>query len=184
MNKHDENLIIEKNIVVKTPSQDNKKSKHKKTKMNVLNPLKVGIKIGKDRNIMIKMAKCCMPTAGDPIVGYVSRGRGIIIHKAGCSNLNSIQGITQRKMNVEWETISPNTTKRFRVTAKDKEDIFSEIEGSIRKNSGHLISGKLTKDDNGKLTGFFIIEIDKKNKFSSILKNIRAIPEILNVKVV
>ncbi len=185
LNKHDENLIIDKNIVVKSPESETKnREKHKKTKLNMFDPLKVGIKIGKDRNVMIKMAKCCIPTAGDPIIGYISRGRGIIIHKADCSNLKSIQGINQRKMDVEWETVSPNATKRFRVTAIEKEDIFSEIEGSIRKNNGHLISGKLTKDDTGRLTGYFIIEIDKKDKFTNILKNIRAIPEILNVKVI
>jgi GTP diphosphokinase / guanosine-3',5'-bis(diphosphate) 3'-diphosphatase len=183
LNKHDENLIIEKNIVVKTQGQSSKqKGKPKKAKMNILNPSKVGIKIGKDRNVMIKMAKCCMPKAGDPIIGYISRGRGIIIHRADCSNLDSIREFEERKINVEWETISPNIVRRFKVTAVFKEDIFSEIEGSIRKNSGHLISGRLKKDDEGRLTGFFVIEIEKKEDFTDILKNIRSIPEILNVK--
>ena len=90
--------------------------------------------------------------------------------------------LEERKINVEWETISPNIVRRFKVTAAFKEDIFSEIEGSIRKNSGHLISGRLKKDDEGRLTGFFVIEIEKKENFTDILKNIRSIPEILNVK--
>lgn len=185
LNKHDESLIIKKNIVVKTPERTIRpKNKNKKTQMNILNPSKVGIKIGMDRNVMITMAKCCMPSAGDPIIGYVSRGRGIIIHRADCSNLNSIVEINERKISVEWETISPNTVKRFKVTAVDKEDIFSEIEGSIRKYNGHLISGKLTKDEPGRLTGFFVIEIDKKEQFADILKSIRSVPEILNVKAV
>ncbi len=184
LNKHDESLIIDKSIVVKTPETGKKiKVKHKQSKMNMLDPVKVGIRIGKDRNIMISMAKCCMPSTGDSIIGYVSRGRGIIVHKEDCRNLKNIKEIEDRKINVEWETISPNATKRFRVTTMDKEDIFSKIEGSIRKYHGHLISGKLTKDYAGKLTGYFIIEIDQKEKFTQIIKNIRSIPEILNVKV-
>jgi len=61
------------------------------------------IRIGDTTNFMIKFAHCCKPVPPLPITGYVSRGRGIIIHRADCTNLARIPEIRQRSITVEWE---------------------------------------------------------------------------------
>ena len=61
------------------------------------------IRIGDSTNFMIKFANCCHPVPPVPIIGYVSRGRGIIIHRKTCSNLSSIADIENRQISVEWE---------------------------------------------------------------------------------
>ena len=61
------------------------------------------IRIGDTTNFMIKFAHCCKPVPPTPITGYVSRGRGIIIHRSDCSNLSRIPDILNRSINVEWE---------------------------------------------------------------------------------
>ncbi|MEL3906323.1 MAG: HD domain-containing protein [Treponema sp.] len=60
------------------------------------------IRAGDGSNFLIKFAHCCNPKPGDAICGYVSRGRGIIIHKQLCSNLKNIPDIADRLINVEW----------------------------------------------------------------------------------
>ncbi len=60
------------------------------------------IRIGDTSNFMVSFARCCKPVYGDPVVGYVSRGRGIIVHKESCSNVWRIQNIEQRIAQVEW----------------------------------------------------------------------------------
>ena len=60
------------------------------------------IRIGDTSNFMVSFARCCKPVYGDPVVGYVSRGRGIIVHKENCSNVWRIQNIEQRIAQVEW----------------------------------------------------------------------------------
>jgi GTP pyrophosphokinase len=131
---------------------------------------------------MISFGGCCHPTTGDDIVGYVSRGRGIIVHKRGCKNLVFMRSIENRFTSVEWETVCPNDTRRFMVTARTTYDLFSEIEGAVRKYKGHLIAGTLDTDDSDITTAFFTMELGKDVDFKSVMKCIRSIPCVLNIK--
>ncbi len=205
LNRHDENLIIDRNIVVRkserahpapNESKSGRPSKLNRTLssaqetppsevskgMHVLDTTRVGIRAGKERNIMIKIAQCCHPSTGDRIVGYISRGRGIIIHRDKCNNLKYIKDFSTRNIDVEWETISPRATRRFRVTAKEAVDLFSEIEGALKKYEGHLISGKLHPNSKGTLTGYFTVEIDRAEQFRKVLKDLRTIPAVVNIQ--
>lgn len=70
------------------------------------------IRIGDTTNFMIKFAHCCKPMPPVPITGYVSRGRGIIIHRDDCTNLASIPEIRHRSINVEWELPSEKVVEK------------------------------------------------------------------------
>ncbi|MEJ2663864.1 MAG: bifunctional (p)ppGpp synthetase/guanosine-3',5'-bis(diphosphate) 3'-pyrophosphohydrolase [Spirochaetia bacterium] len=187
LNQNDASLIIDRSIVVKkrlapAPARKPPKSKQEGTPKQVLDKSKIGIKSGNERNLMIKLARCCNPTIGDAIIGYVSRGRGIIVHRADCPNRIHIKDFGERMIDVEWETVSPKATKRFRVTARFTSDLFSEIEGTLRKYKGHLIEGKLEENINETLNGFFTVELDNKEDFNKVLKNLRTIPAIVNIQ--
>ncbi len=65
----------------------------------------VRIKVDEKSKYMVRIANCCVPTRGDAIVGYVSRGRGIIIHREDCPNFKNIQNISERNIAVEWQNI-------------------------------------------------------------------------------
>ena len=206
LNRHDESLIIDRNIVVRkgkgshpvldeskfdgtSKPLDRRSSGPREAAlsevskgMQVLDTTRVGIRAGKERNIMIKIAQCCHPTTGDRIVGYISRGRGIIIHRDKCKNLKHIKDFGMRNIDVEWETMSPRATRRFRVTAREAADLFSEIEGALKKYEGHLISGKLHPNSQGTLTGYFAVEIDRPEQFRKVLKDLRTIPAVVNIQ--
>jgi guanosine-3',5'-bis(diphosphate) 3'-pyrophosphohydrolase len=143
---------------------------------------KVGIRIGEERNMMIRLAGCCNPAAGDPIVGYISRGRGIIVHRADCPNLKNIKDFDERLLEVEWETVSPKATRRFEVTARKTTNLFSEVEGAIKKYHGHLIEGKLDENIPETLQGFFTVELDNGRDFDQVLKSLRTIPSVLQIR--
>ena len=143
---------------------------------------KVGIRIGDERNMMIHLAGCCNPAAGDPIVGYISRGRGIIVHRSDCPNLKNIKEFDERILEVEWETVSPKATRRFEVTARKTTNLFSEVEGAIKKYHGHLIEGKLDENISDTLQGFFTVELDNGRDFDQVLKSLRTIPSVLQIR--
>jgi GTP pyrophosphokinase len=134
--------------------------------------------------MMIRLAGCCQPSSGDPIVGYISRGRGITVHRASCPNLASIKEFQERRIEVEWETVSPKATRRFQVTARRTGNLFSEVEGAIKKYRGHLIEGKLEESQTDTLQGFFTVELDNRDDFSRVIKGLRAIPSVLNIRTV
>ncbi|GAB1483453.1 bifunctional GTP diphosphokinase/guanosine-3',5'-bis pyrophosphate 3'-pyrophosphohydrolase [Treponema sp.] len=188
---NDDSLIFEKNVVAKKKTQGlshivpqaapkDPDSIQRVLHGNVASPA-LQVRVQDERNMMIRFALCCRPVTGDPIIGYVSRGRGIIIHRKTCKNVALIPDFEERKMVVEWENESSHLIKRFRVEAKYSTDLFSEIEGAVRKNQGHLIEGRLEETASNRLTGFFTMELDDKDDLKKVLKNLRGIPSVLSI---
>ena len=69
---------------------------------------RAGVSIGDEKNLMIRIAGCCQPVTGDEIVGYVSRGRGIIVHRADCRSLHAIADFAERRIDVDGRIRSPS----------------------------------------------------------------------------
>jgi GTP pyrophosphokinase len=141
---------------------------------------KAGLSVGGARNMMIRIAGCCLPVTGDEIVGYVSRGRGIIIHRADCKSIMAVADFEQRKIEVRWED-SALSVARFRVTTKKVPDIFSEIEAAVRKYQGRLREGKLGERGDGTLSGFFTMETENRENLKKISKSLRGLPSIISL---
>jgi GTP pyrophosphokinase len=145
---------------------------------------KLGISASGEKNMMIRIAGCCRPAPGEPIVGYVSRGRGIIVHRKSCKNTEKIPDFRDRMIEVDWETMASSVVRRFKVTARRSADLFSEIEGAIRKHKGHLIEGRLQDSGPGRLTGFFTMELENKEDLKKIIKNIQGVPSIISIQAI
>lgn len=91
------------------------------------------IRIGDTTNFMIKFALCCKPVPPFPITGYVSRGRGIIIHRADCKNLAAIPEIKNRSIMVEWDIPQEKHVEKKR---KKNEEPQSRTKGRTGKSVG------------------------------------------------
>ncbi|MCY1151705.1 MAG: RelA/SpoT family protein [Sphaerochaetaceae bacterium] len=194
LNRND-NIIIDKNIiatpksvapVTTEPTTTPKEEEIGEIIRNVSDESRLTFRVGDETNLMISLANCCNPQRGDEIVGYISRGRGIIVHKKDCPNLKNMKEIEERSVEVAWETNSPKPTRKYRVTSKRTYDLFSEIEGAIRKYHAHLIGGRLYDDDmdNSRLIGTFTIEIDKEDDFKKVVKALKTLPSINTVSTV
>ena len=113
LNKHNEDLFIEKNIIAKSKPSQAEEVKQAKAPpppeasestdviKRVIDSARVVFRIGDEKNMMISLAHCCNPVTGDNIIGYISRGRGIIVHKKGCPNLEHIKEFKERSVEVE-----------------------------------------------------------------------------------
>lgn len=197
LNKHDEHLIINQSIVARkqvpvaepsdTTGQRKRRAKGGEQKISsetsqILDEHKVAISVGNEKNLLIHFAQCCAPRTGEDIVGYVSRGRGIIVHKRSCRSLQSIPDVKERLIEVEWETVSPKMTHRFQVVARRTNDLFSEIEGAVRKIHGHLIEGRIDESPSGNLEATFTLEFERHQDLRKITKCIRAVPAVMSLK--
>lgn len=149
----------------------------------VLSSDKAGISVAGGRGLMIRFAGCCRPTTGDPIVGYVSRGRGIIVHRKNCHNLPFLSDFKERAIEVFWETRQPGLNRRFRIVAKRTPDLFGEVETAVKKIQGHLVEGKL-EEDGDRLVGWFTIRVERSEDARKAERSVRGIPAILKVQVI
>ena len=199
LNHNDDGLVIDRHIVAR-PQAQSPAENERQTRTSApggadkaqeaelprtgtyLDRSRVGIRIGNERNVMIRFANCCQPSIGDDIVGFVSRGRGIIVHRKDCRNVRNIPDFGERSIPVEWETVSPRQTRSFRVVARRIPDLFSEIESAIRKNRGHLIEGRLDEQGDERLEGHFTMTLEQSEEFRQVLRNIRTIPAVLSIQ--
>lgn len=140
-----------------------------------------GLSIDGAKNMMIRIAGCCLPVTGDAIVGYISRGRGIIIHRQDCKSIKAVADFEQRKIEVRWEDAS-SCIARFRLSARVDRGIFSEIESAARRFSGRLREGRLGERGDGTLSGFFTMESDSRENLKKIAKALKALPSILSIE--
>jgi GTP pyrophosphokinase len=190
LEQNDDSIIIEKNVVAKKkpsapPPETAPSGKEAPVVQRVIQgPVTdaLQVRVEDETNLMIRFARCCHPVTGDSIIGYVSRGRGIIIHRKNCSNLANIPDFEERKIEAEWENAVTALVKRFKIEARLSADLFSEIEGAVRKRQGHLIEGRLEETETNRLTGFFTMRLEQAGDLKAVLKNIRGIPGILDLQ--
>ncbi|MDR2747439.1 MAG: HD domain-containing protein [Treponema sp.] len=192
LEQNDDSIIIEKNVVAKKkPGQETEKPAEKTAESPAEIPAVqrvirqdehvLQVRVEDEKNLMIRFARCCRPVTGDPIIGYISRGRGIIIHRRNCSNLANMPDFEERKIEAEWENAVSVLVKRFKIEAKLRTSLFSEIEGAVRKHQGHLIEGRLEETAANRLTGFFTMQLESPDSLKRIIRNIRGIPGLYSI---
>ena len=190
LNKNDDSLIIDKNIIAKKkvepvqppePVDAAPQIAEGEIVRSVMDQSRLTFKVGDEKNMMISLAQCCNPRRGDAIIGYVSRGRGIIVHRKDCRNLKHMTEIKERSIEVEWETAVPKLTRRFRVVSRITQDLFAEIEGAIRKYHGHLIEGRLDDGEQERLIGSFTMEVANEEDFKRVVKSVKSVPSIISI---
>ena len=109
---NDESFMQEKEDDKKTLDEDNQAIKIEADSEEPHSPVRSGesifqVRINDEKNMMVRFARCCNPDMGDPITGYVSRGRGVIIHRTGCNNLMNNPEYEERKIKAAWEEPEP-----------------------------------------------------------------------------
>ncbi|MBF0312810.1 MAG: bifunctional (p)ppGpp synthetase/guanosine-3',5'-bis(diphosphate) 3'-pyrophosphohydrolase [Oligoflexia bacterium] len=132
-------------------------------------------------DVLIRLAKCCNPIPGDPIVGYITRGRGVTVHTDGCKkNVGSQE--SSRVISVRWnEYFSFKHPVTIKVLTLDRPGILAKISKTIN-NLGINIRAAMAKSQPDQ-KGHFIFEVEVKD-YSELLKlmeSIRSKEEVLNV---
>jgi len=193
LNHHDSSIIVDRNIVARKPAENppatsatpKNAALSKETGMAL--PIsgkesQAGIRVDGESNMMIRFATCCQPKTGDDIIGYVSRGRGIIVHRRDCRNFMAIPGLEERMIEVEWESVSPHIQVQLYIRFRRDINVFSELERDLRKHMGHLVEGKTENDHTGAIEGRFTVDLKRKADYKKFIKDLRDLDGILELR--
>lgn len=137
-------------------------------------------------NCLIRFAQCCNPIPGDDIIGYVTRGRGLSVHRKDCANIqNALSDVTEagRLMEACWADVQEDFYSAGLVyTAYDRDGILLEIAGlmSQQKVSVKALNAKSNADDIA--TVELVVEVGSRSELDSIMKKLRNMPGTLDVK--
>ncbi len=148
----------------------------------MLNRIRIGrgIKIQGVDGLLVRYAQCCQPVPGDPVVGYVTQGRGISIHRADCPNLLSLQE-GDRRVEIDWqEQAGESFAVRLVLNADDRRGLYADILQAVSKTGTNIRRADLhTKD--GSAFGTIFVEVDNITHLAKVLKAVRRIKGVVSV---
>ena len=134
-------------------------------------------------NILIRFAKCCNPLPGDEIIGYITKGRGVAIHRADCANANpTTDSFRQRLIDVSWtNSESSKFEAEIQIKTIDRRGIINDITHIvvIEKVSLNGISARKGKDSI--ISVNLLVEVNNIETLNTLMKKIKSIPGIENI---
>jgi len=133
-------------------------------------------------DVLVYRASCCNPIPGDEITGYITRGRGVAVHHAGCPNVQNLLYETERRIPVEWAPKSGGTyAVRLRVYTEDKPGILAAITAAISEAEANIRSLESASDDLRARIEILMDLADHK-QLDKIMAAIRRVPGIFGVE--
>ena len=144
-----------------------------------------GIVIQGIDNLLIRISHCCNPVPGDDIVGYITKGRGISIHRADCPNITKQKDIQERLIEVEWEdtsNIKQDYNADLEIYGFNRDGLLNDILNIVSGMTKQLVSveAKPSKDKMAMIR--LTIKIQNLNHLYSIVDKIKTVPDVYSVK--
>ena len=140
-----------------------------------------GVKVDGVSNAMLVFAKCCNPIPGDEIVGYITRGRGVSIHRTGCSNIPFMQG-EDRFIFVEWDVKSGSSfIVRLKILFEDRKQLLKDITESVSTLNMNITSIDM-KAHEGIASCVIILEVRDIHQLERLTIRIQKIPNLIQIE--
>ena len=142
---------------------------------------KVNILVGGYNDILVRLANCCSPIPGDEIIGFITKGSGVSVHKKTCEVAGQFSDL-KKTVNVRWDGINKPFPIKIEVKAYDRPKIYLEIVDSISKTDTNILEAGASSAGQGTMVARFLIEIEHLDQLEEILENIKAIQNIISVE--
>lgn len=131
-----------------------------------------GIKLQGISNLMVTFGKCCNPIPGDEMIGFVTRGRGITVHRSDCRSLPLLNKESDRLVPVEWDVDKKDLFNvRLKVVGEDRKGMISDLTDVIKKSDLNIISLE-SKVKDAMATTFFILQVNNTRQLDRIIKKL------------
>ena len=130
--------------------------------------------------LLVRFSRCCSPVPGDEIVGYISRGRGVCVHRADCPAVKNME--KERLIKAEWANTSEQATfaASIEIISEDKGDIFAEITRAIANEGLPMTAINARKDKKGNAVANVTVEISNHDQANQLITKLKSIPAVIN----
>ncbi|MFJ5758143.1 RelA/SpoT family protein [Neobacillus sp. NPDC093182] len=143
-----------------------------------------GVRVAGIDNLLIRLSRCCNPVPGDEIVGFITKGRGVSVHRADCTNIDSNDAQT-RLIPVEWES-SLNDRKEYNVDIEisgyDRRGLLNEVLQAVNETKTNISAVSGRSDRNKMATIIMSIAIHNVSHLQKVVDRIKQIPDIYSVR--
>ena len=140
-----------------------------------------GVVVKGATDVLVKLARCCTPVPGDDILGFVTRGDGISVHRRDCTNATSLLGQPERLAEVEWAPSSQSTfLVQIMVEALDRARLLSDITMVLSDQHVNILSASLTTSRDRVAKSRFAFEMGDPKHLGALLKSVRQVDGVFD----
>ncbi len=142
-----------------------------------------GIRIRGVDNVLVRFGRCCNPVPGDPVIGYITRGRGVSVHRVDCPNLASYGDgeDSERLLEVFWEDeIAGSYPVEITVHGWDRSGLLSDVVQVVADAHSNIVAARARSDRNGGGTIALTLEVRGQEHLEHLLQRIKRIPDVVN----
>ena len=133
-------------------------------------------------DILVKLAKCCTPVPGDPIVGFVTRGAGGSVHQADCHNVASLKQEPERMVEVDWAPSSKSIfLVQIQVEALDRGGLLSDVTRVLSEHHVNILSATVSTSSDRLALSRFVFEMGDTTHLDRVLNAVRRIDAVYDV---
>ncbi|MGI9077530.1 MAG: RelA/SpoT family protein [Gemmatimonadaceae bacterium] len=141
-----------------------------------------GVRIQGVDGLMVRYSQCCQPVPGDPVAGYVTRGRGVSIHRADCPNLLLLSHEPERRLDIDWQEMQGEIfLVRLALEGSDRRGLYADVAAAVTETGTNIKSFDLHSGDGGGVSGSVLVEVENLSHLQKILKAVRRIKGITDV---
>jgi len=133
-------------------------------------------------DILVKLAKCCTPVPGDDIVGFVTRGAGVSVHRTDCNNVKSLLQEPERMIDVDWAPSSKSLfLVQIQVEALDRAGLLSDVTRVLSENHVNILSATVSTSNERLALSRFVFEMGDVTHLDRVLNAVRRIDAVYDV---
>jgi guanosine-3',5'-bis(diphosphate) 3'-pyrophosphohydrolase len=132
--------------------------------------------------LVVSYARCCFPIPNDPIMAYLSSGRGVVIHREGCGNLKNYRKQPDKWLSVAWQTTADKLfTVEIRVEVANRMGVLAAIASDIASTQTNIDHVSVVERDGDAATLIFELQVADRKQLAHVIKRIRKMPDVLRV---
>lgn len=141
-----------------------------------------GVLVKGDDDVMVKLARCCTPVPGDKIMGFVTRGSGVSVHRSDCKNVAELQTQPERIMDVSW---APTTKSIFlvqiQIEALDRSGLLSDVTRVLSEHHVNILSASVSTRSDRVALSRFVFEMGDPSMLEHLLNAVKRIEAVYDV---
>ena len=166
-------IASNKGLTVTNVKQTNRRNKPLSGKRNTV--IVKGVE-----DLLVRFSRCCSPVPGDEIVGYISRGRGVCVHRSDCPAIKNLE--QERLVRAEWANMDVNATfpASIEVIAEDRGDIFAELTKMVANEGLPMLAINARKDKKGNAIATITVEISNHDQVYQLINKLSIIPAVIS----
>jgi GTP pyrophosphokinase len=140
-----------------------------------------GVRIHGVDGLMVRYAQCCQPVPGDQVVGYVTKGRGISIHRADCPNLLTMPDDADRRVEIDWQSIQGELfVVCLGVSGEDRRGLYADLMEAVSQTGTNIKATELWSKD-GAMFGSVLVEVENQTHLAKVMRVMRRVKGVSSV---